>query len=256
MSVSMNPVPARARSGGLRGAVAAEWTKVRSLRSTWLFLLTAVLLMGATAAGVGLVTHDAHASPAQPAVMSALFGVVIVVAAQAMLSVTGEYATGTMCTTLRCVPSRTRVLLAKTLTMGGTAFAAGLVLGVAGTVCGALAMDESTFHASEVAGQVLDIAVYQTLLSLLTLGIAVAVRRSAGVLTALFLLLFIVPALLEALPGAFFADLAQLMPQVAGERFLVGSTALYGPGTGLLLLTGWTAVSLCVAAAVLRRRDA
>ncbi|MGX9226768.1 hypothetical protein ACWV95_11565 [Streptomyces albus] len=47
------PAPARpagcSRTAGLRGAVAAEWTKLVSLRSTWYLLLGAAVLTGVIA---------------------------------------------------------------------------------------------------------------------------------------------------------------------------------------------------------------
>ncbi|MDJ1137418.1 ABC transporter permease [Streptomyces iconiensis] len=243
-------------AAGLRGAVAFEWTKLVSLRSTWYLLLAAAVAMALAAPGIGVTFHDPAASPADPAALAALYGVGTVVAALAMLSVTGEYATGCLTTTLQCVPDRARFLLAKCLVQGGVSFAMGVALGVGGTVAGALSLDESTFHASTAAGQVLAIGAYTALLSVLTLGLATVVRSSAGVLTCLFLLLFLLPSLLRALPGGFPADVADVLPQGAGERLLAGATGGYGPAVALPLLAAWAFASTALALRVLRRRDA
>lgn len=253
------PRPAgRAESGaaaGLRGAVAFEWTKLVSLRSTWYLLLVAVAVLGLAAPGIGVTLHDPAASPSLPAALATLYGAGVVVAALAMLSVTGEYATGGIATTLQCVPDRFRFLLAKCLVLGGVSFVTGLALGAAGTGLGALSLDESTFRATEVVGRVLAIGVYTVLLSVLTLGLSVVVRSSAGALTALFLLLFIVPALLGMVPGEVCADIATFLPQGAGEQLIGGATD-YGPGIALPLLAAWALVSVIVAGQTLRRRDA
>ncbi|MEV0321705.1 ABC transporter permease [Streptomyces sp. NPDC050658] len=245
-----------ARSGGLRGAVAAERTKLFSLRSTWYFLLTAAAVMGVTAGCVGAVTHDAGASPADPATLATVYGVEFVVAALAMLSVTGEYATGSIVNSLQCVPDRARLLIAKSVTLGAVAFAAGIVLAGLGTAAGAAAMDESTFDAAQVVGRMFAIAVHLMLMSVLTIGLAAIVRSSAGALTVLFVLLLIVPTILQSIPLDLTSKLAQFLPQAAGTQYLTGDADLYGPTAGLLLLAAWVAASLTLAVVIMRRRDA
>ncbi|MFG2503672.1 ABC transporter permease [Streptomyces sp. NPDC048441] len=249
-------VPLRTGGGGLRGAVAAEWTKLFSLRSTWYFLCTAAAVMGMTAACVGAVTHDPGASAADPATLATVYGVEFIVAALAMLSVAGEYATGSITTTLQCVPDRARLLIAKSLTVGAVAFAAGIVLAVIGVVAGASAMDESTSDLAQVAGQVFGIAVHLMLMSVLTIGLAAIVRSSAGAITVLFVLLLIVPTILQSIPLDFLTNLAQFLPQAAGTQFLTGEADLYGPAAGLLLLAAWVAASLTLATVIMGRRDA
>ncbi|MFF1694960.1 ABC transporter permease subunit [Streptomyces sp. NPDC058257] len=248
--------PQRMAGGGLRGAVAAERIKLFSLRSTWYFLLTAAGVMGATAACVGAVTHDAKASAADPATLATVYGVEFVVAGLAMLCVTGEYATGSITNTLQCVPDRARLLTAKSLTVGVVAFGAGIVLAALGVVAGVAAMDESTFDFAHVAGRVFAVAVHLMLMSVLTIGLAAIVRSSAGTITVLFVLLLIVPTILQSIPLDFLTNLAQFLPQAAGTQFLTGDADLYGPATGLLLLAAWTAASLTLATVILRRRDA
>ncbi|KOG91046.1 ABC transporter permease [Streptomyces varsoviensis] len=246
----------RPSGGGLPGAVAAEWTKLWSLRSTWYFLLVAAAVMAVTAGCIGTVSHDPAASVARPATLATVYGVEFVVAALAMLSVTGEYATGSITNTLQCVPNRARMLVAKSITLGGVAFGAGIVLAAIGVAAGGAAMDAGVFEMSYVAGQVLAIAVHLALLSVLTVGLAAIVRSSAGAITALFLLLLIVPMILQSIPADFFTDLAQFLPQAAGAQFMADEAELYGPVAGLLILVAWAAAFLTAATVVLRRRDA
>lgn len=173
-----------------------------------------------------------------------------------ILGLTGEYATGSITATLQCVPDRVRLLIAKSLTVGAVAFGAGIVLAVLGVVAGAVAMDASTYDFAQVAGQVFAIAVHLMLMSVLTVGLAVIVRSSAGAITVLFVLLLIVPTILPSIPLDFLTNLAQFLPQAVGTQFLTGDADLYGPATGLLLLTAWTAASLTLATVILGRRDA
>ncbi|MWA09635.1 hypothetical protein [Streptomyces sp. BA2] len=93
-------------------------------------------------------------------------------------------------------------------------------------------------------------------MSVLTVGLAAIVRSSAGAITVLFVLLLIVPTILQSIPLDFLTNLAQILPQAAGTQFLTGQADLCGPATGLLLLAAWTAASLTLATAILGRRDA
>ncbi|MGP3988668.1 ABC transporter permease [Streptomyces sp. 3N207] len=241
------------RSTALRWAVAAEWTKLWSLRSTWYLLLGALTLTGLIASATGVLTHDPGASPADSAVVAELNGTCLVLAAVAMLSVTGEYATGSATTAFLCVPGRARLLAAKSLTLGAVTFAAGLGCALVGVVCGALSLDRSTFRLSHVTGQVLAIGVHAALVSLLTLGLAAVVRRSAGTVTALFGLLFLIPVGLDVLPGGEVA--ADLLPAGASEALLLGGNGTYGRYGALLALTLWAVASLAAALTTVRRRD-
>ncbi|MGX9226767.1 hypothetical protein ACWV95_11560 [Streptomyces albus] len=142
------------------------------------------------------------------------------VAALAMLAVTGEYATGSATTAFLCVPDRVRLLAAKSLTLGAVTFAAGLLCGVVGLVCGLVTLENSTFDTATVCGQVLGVGVHAALLSVLTVGLAAVVRRSAGTVTALFGLLFLLPMALDVLPGAETA--VDLLPAGASEAPAAG----------------------------------
>ncbi|MEW2218669.1 ABC transporter permease [Streptomyces sp. NPDC006990] len=242
------------RRTALRWAVAAEWTKLVSLRSTWYLLLGALTLTGLVASATGVLTHDPGASPGDPAVVAELNGTCLVLASLAMLAVTGEQATGGAATALLCVPDRIRLLTAKALTLGAAVFAAGLACALLGAVCGALALDRSTFDATGTAGQLLAVAVHAALLGMLTLGLAVVVRRSAGTITALFALLFLLPVALDPVPGA--ETVIDLLPGSASEAWLLGGNGTLERPGGLLALLVWALGALLLAAVVIRRRDA
>ncbi|MBO8184665.1 ABC transporter permease [Streptomyces sp. DW4-2] len=237
----------------MRGALAAEWTKLVSLHSTWYLLLGAAALTGTVASAAGVLTHDPAASPADPAAIAELNGVGLVLAALAMLSVTGEYATGSARTAFLCVPRRGRLLAAKYLLLGAVTFAAGLACAVLGAVCGALTLEESTFDAGAVCGRLLAVAAHAALLSVLTVGLAAVVRRSAGTVTALFGLLFLLPVGLDVLPGGETA--VDLLPAGASEALVLGDNGTYGWAAALLVLTGWSLASVAAGTWVVRRRD-
>ncbi|MBO8193601.1 ABC transporter permease [Streptomyces oryzae] len=245
--------PSLSLPSALRGAVSAEWTKLVSLRSTWYLLPGAAVLTGTIASSAGVLTHDPTASPGDPAVIAELNGVALVLSALAMLSVTGEYATGSATTAFLCVPRRGLLTAAKCLLLGAVTFTAGLVCAVVGVVCGVLALEESTFDAATVSGQVLGIGTHAALLSVLTVGLAAVVRRSAGTVTALFGLLFLLPVGLDVLPGGETA--VDLLPAGASEALLLGDNGTYGWGAALLILTCWSVTFVAAGTAAVIRRD-
>ena len=112
--------------GGLPDALHAEWTKLRTLASTWWLLLAAAALTVAVSAAVaaayqcsagaggGCAPAATGADPAKISLTGVYLGQVIV-ALLAVLAVGGEYGTGMIRVTLAATPRRLTVLAAKVL---------------------------------------------------------------------------------------------------------------------------------------------
>jgi ABC-2 type transport system permease protein len=232
----------------------AEWFKLRSLRSTWWFVGGSAVIMLLVAM---LEADDGDPSSvlAVPVAMSGLvYFVQYVLGAFAMLAITGEFATRSITVTFACTPSRTRVMLAKALVACGTVLLVGtgvstLSVGVAAARFGELgALD---------GGHILDVlamGLYLTLIAGLALGIGTVVRRTAGGLTILILLLLVVPEILRLLSERFTAPvvntIAQYTPAPAGARLMSGEWE-YG-----LVLVAWAATAISAGVWALRTRDA
>src|SRR5690606_2857634 len=114
----------------------SEWVKFRSLRSLWWTLLAMVTL------SVTVTLLVSSGEPADYAALSAeerrewdptglsltsFFVGQLAVCLLGVLTVTSEYATGTIRTSLAAMPRRGRLLAAKTLVLAGVALAAGQV---------------------------------------------------------------------------------------------------------------------------------
>ena len=115
----------------MRGALHAEWTKLRTLAGTgWLLLGTVAATAGVSVFAVESTScRSGVGCPGDPAKLS-LTGVQFgqaVVAILAVLAVSGEYSTGMIRVTLAAVPRRTAVLAAKAAVVTGPALAAGAV---------------------------------------------------------------------------------------------------------------------------------
>ena len=251
----------------LVGAVAAEWTKLWSVRSTWWTLVAALVTMAATAAQLAIYAVNANTDddptvdpgvlPVGEVVAGSLELTQFVVLALGLFAITSEFATGTIRTTLRCTPSRGRVLAAKALVVGAVTFGVGLLLGGVGAAVARPVLGE--WGRAPLGGTVADIvacAGYLALVSVLALGLAAALRGPVLTLTVLLALLYIVPLSLQEPDITVLTRIADAFPGVAGGHFLAGDTEPYPAAVGLLLLAGWAAAALAGGRWALARRDA
>ncbi|MEU5939955.1 ABC transporter permease subunit [Micromonospora sp. NPDC047548] len=264
---ALSPTRPTTRGGGFAGAVAAEWTRLWSVRATWWTLLAGVLLMAATAAQLAIYASNDNTNddPTDDrgvvTVGSVLIGAMeltqYAVLAIGLLAITGEYATGTIRTTLRCTPSRGRVLAAKAVVAGGVTFGFGLLLGLVGILAASPLLGEwGSVPLAGTLGDVLATATYLALVGVLALGLGAALRSAVLTLTVLFAVLMIVPLSLQEPDITPLTRISDAFPGVAGGHFMAGDTDPYPPVAGLVLLAGWAVAALAVGRSTLRRRDA
>jgi hypothetical protein len=246
--------------------VRSEWTKFRSLRSTWWSIAVTVL----AAVGVGVLTsalaagnHDASVVPAAVAGRSELGGLVsqLAVGVLAVLFISAEYGTGMIRSSMIAVPRRLPVLWAKL----GVFTAVVLPVTLASSL-GAYALGQVLWRAHGrpavaltdpgVARIVFGAAVCILLAGVIALAIGALVRNTAAGITTMVGLYFVLPIVAGEMPQRI-ADLSRFLPSNAGGA--VWNTSLspvsMTPTDGFILLCGY-AVVLCGAAAWrLRRGD-
>ncbi|MGI5153133.1 ABC transporter permease [Plantactinospora sp. CA-294935] len=253
--------------GGLPGAIASEWTKLWSVRSVWWCLLSSVLLMAATAGQLAIYVANGNTDdePANDRGVLAVGRIAVdaveltqfAVIALALLVITSEYSSGTIRTTLQWIPSRARLLLAKSAVVAAVTFGTGLLLGGLGAAVAAPVLGEwGRFELGETVGYALGLAGYLALIGLFTLGLGAALRSAVGTLVTVFLLLAIVPATLRLPDLGPLNAIADALPGSAGLHFLRGESDPYPAAAGLLIVAGWAVAALLAGLAVLRRRDA
>ncbi|GIJ28730.1 ABC transporter [Micromonospora qiuiae] len=247
--------------------IRAEWTKLRSVRSTWWTVVAAVVVMAATAGqlAIYIANDNTNDDPGDDPGVVALGSVLIdslelvqyAVLALGLLTITSEFTTGTIRTTLQCTPSRGRVLLAKAAVTATVTFGLGLLLGAVGAVVAGPVLGE--WGAAPAAGTLRDVvalAGYLALIGVLALGLGAVLRSAVLTLTVLLAVLMIVPLSLREPDITALHRVADVFPGEAGRHFLAGDGEPYPPAVGLLLLAGWAAVTLLAGRAALRRRDA
>ncbi|KAB8169852.1 ABC transporter [Streptomyces sp. 3MP-14] len=245
------------------GATAFEWTKLASVRSTRWILGCAVLvslggswLLGASALASGRNGHDT-ATPAPEIAAQTLLVSQVAVVVIAALAICGEYATGSIVTSLQSVPVRGRLLAAKALTVAGVSAVAGAVFVVLGTPVAELSAEEfGTFTGAEFRNAATGAALGMALLSLLVLGLGTALRNAAATIVSTLAILQVLSAVLPLFDNEAINGLADHLPNEALTVLVTHPAEPYTWPVAVLTLAGWAAAGLTAGYAVLRARDA
>lgn len=256
----VSPIPVRPTHLG--HALASEWTKIRSVRSTIWTLGVMLLLI----VGIGLLATIAAGSDRE---MDPLLGVGFVgvllgslcVITLGVLSISSEYGTGMVRTTLTACPSRGRVLTAKAIVFFGLALVITTVATTlvalldAGMLNGPAPTTDQWLRATLGAG------LYVALLGLLALAIGTLLRHSAGAISTMMGLVLLPMLLALFLQGESVKDIQRALIEYSVPSALA---TLYdipflptGPSgwTPLWILAGVTAVALGGAYAAIAQRD-
>ena len=249
----------------------AEWTKLRSVRSTmWTLLATVGLAVGFGALiGASQVSSWDNLDAAERLrfdptsfSLSGLFLAQLAVGVLGVLIVTSEYATGQIRATFGATPQRLTVLAAKATTFVGVVFATWLVASFSAFFVGQAIFASKGLDASigdpGVLRAVFGGALYLTGIGLLGVGVGSLVRRTAGATAALVALLFIVPIVTGFLPASFQESIAKYLPAQAGMALFntIPDPRALTPWTGLAVLVAYGAITLALGGTVLVRRDA
>ena len=248
--------------------VRAEWIKFRSLRSTVITLLVAMVMV----VGFGvLITslRDTGQGPgrglADPTSLS-LGGATLAALAVGVLGVltaAGEYSTGSIRATFSAVPARLPVLWAK-----AAVFAAVTFVTMLASVFAAFLAGQAILHANGhayaslsdagVLRAVIGAAVYLTGAGLIGLAVGALLRNPAGAIATVVGALFVVPGLTQLLPTDWRDDISPYLPSNTGDSFMTVHTAsgALAPWPGLAVYSAYVVVLLAAAAVLLKRRDA
>ncbi|MGH3168363.1 MAG: hypothetical protein ACRDN0_21075 [Trebonia sp.] len=245
---------------GFKEAAAAEWVKLRSLRSTKLVAAGGLVLSVAIGAIAGFNTRSAGSDPTSN-VLSCIILAQVIVGVLGVLVMTSEYSSGSIRVTLSAVPRRPLVLLAKAAVFGVAGLVAGEITTFAAFLLGMAAMRPGVPHPSlsdpAVLRAVALSGAYLALTGLTGLGIGAILRHSPAGVATLIGMLFVLPLAVGAtqtisagrfLPELIVGNSLAAVKPVTGFDWSpwleLGIVALY-PAT-LLAAGGW----------LLARRDA
>ena len=132
------------------------------------------------------------------------------------LTITSEYSTGMIRTSLTVMPRRGILFAAKAAVFTAVALVVALRASFAAFFLGQALLTQHARGRDAVpagrAASVLGPAVFVALCGLFAFGLGAILRSTAGAITAAFGLLFLVPQLARALPGTWYADLVRWLP--------------------------------------------
>ena len=237
--------PARSGRAGFGGTLRSEFTKIGSVRSTYWTLLMLFAVSVGIGAAISAVVAGGWSQPPPPppappdiyeatqvslAGMLVLGQLIIVVLGALMLS--AEYSTGMIRTSLIAMPRRIVIYAAKAVAVAAVALAVSLVTAFTAFYLGQ-ALLASSHHSATLAGPgvlraVIGSALYLTLCGLFALAAAAIIRNTAGTITAMIGLLFVLPVLANMLPWAWRDDLVRWLPSSAA-RAISATVGAAGP---------------------------
>jgi ABC-2 type transport system permease protein len=270
--------PASAGRVSFAGALHSEFTKIKSVRSTYWTLGVMVLLI----VGVGTLTsfgvahaashHNIHGTV--PSTTLTLFGLIVaqlIIVVLGALTITSEYGTGMIRTSLAVLPQRGLWITAKGLVFTAITLVTGLVSCFASFFIGQAIL--STQHlgvsigSTDALRQVLGGALFLTVCGLLAFGLGLLIRHTAGAISAgvgvLFVLFVLYNIVANFLPVSWANDMNRWVPFNAGRLvWMTGPGSgdagqhLFAPWNGFAVFCIYAAVAIAAGVYRFLRRDA
>jgi ABC-2 type transport system permease protein len=247
-------VPAATKRPGLPDTLRSELTKIASVRSTYWTLLAQVIASIAWAVlnCAGIVSHGASSD----------FN-----AAEA--SLTGQVALGELIIVvlgaLAVMPRRGVLYAAKAIVFAAVTLTISLVTSFVAFFVGQAILSSKHYNTTlaqpGVLRAVLLSAAIVAVFGLLAYGAGAIIRHSAGAITAILGVIFLIPALAQALPNSWFADVVRWLPGGEALSPIARSAPpisdhLFSAWGEFAVFSGYAVVLLAVGAWLFIRRDA
>src|ERR1700749_1935622 len=306
--VQLSALPPATGQAGLGGTIASEFTKLRSVRSTyWTIAALIIVSVGISAiAGFGIASNI-HNQPWNKAGTDATqdsliaffeLGQLIIAVIGAMI-ITSEYSTGMIRTSLTAMPRRGTVYLGKLIVLTVVTLVVSLVTsfiaffvgsatlsgsGVAGSLFHNVTIPANvnmsppaggpgngppnyTFVGTDVitSGHVLTAiigsALFVTVVALIAFGLGAIIRHTAGAISSVFGLMFVLSIILQVLPETWRDDISRFFPDAAGRAVSVTlpgqqNPHLWSTWPQFLVTVIWMVVLVGIGGYLFRKRDA
>jgi ABC-2 type transport system permease protein len=298
--VQLSALPPVGGRAGLRGVIASEFTKLRSVRSTyWTIAALFIVSVGIAAIAGAAITSSIHNNVANKAgldaTQSSLIGFFefgqLIIAVLGALTITSEYSTGMIRTSLIAMPRRgvlyagklivfTSVTLVVSLVTSFITFFVGQALlsgsGVSASLFHSVTVPANsiqngpnapvTFQGIDVisSGTVLSAiigsALFVTAVALIAFGLGAIIRHTAGSITSAIGLMFVVPIIIQVLPNNWRDDIMRFFPDAASRVISVtiggNQPHLWSAWPQFLVTVIYAVVLLAIGAFLFRKRDA
>ncbi|MFD0969113.1 ABC transporter permease [Plantactinospora endophytica] len=264
-------VPSVSAGQVFRDAVASEWMKVRTLRSTYAFFIAGVgaFLLGMFILFMLIQSFDAappenqsNYETADPTVVVMPFVMFFIGAIGGML-ITSEFTTRSIGPGLLAVPQRRTLLAAKATVVGAIGLFGGLLFALLSFSGATLLLGDRPAplnpwpNPTDALPTVFCAAALVMITCIVTLGLGTVLRSTASTLTTLGGLVLVAPVFAHFLPTTWqlrFGSilLPNLTPQIVGANH----PWMLSQAGAVAVAIGYAVVALGVAAFAFKRRDA
>jgi ABC-2 type transport system permease protein len=278
---------------GFWGSVRSELTKIRSLRSTYWTLFALVVtcvglgalfswgqtervlrikaqagdFQGLGQAGRNALIANIHSQAASVSLFGLLIGQLVIIVLGA-LTITSEYSTGMIRTSLASMPRRGTFFAAKGVVFGAVALVVGEVMSFLAFFVGQAILSSqhisTTLGAHDVLRTVVGGGLFLAVCGLLSFGIGAILRHTAGAIATGIGLMFVVWILsnfLPSPPSGWFgqADIDKWIPFNAGSAIwqnqMTGVNP-FSPWIGFGVFCAYAAAAIIAGLVLFQRRDA
>jgi ABC-2 type transport system permease protein len=303
--VKLSALPSASGRAGLPGVIASEFTKLRSVRSTyWTIAALVIVSVGIAAIACAGIAGSLHGNPQNKAGLDATQDSLIaffelgqlIIAVIGAMSITSEYSTGMIRTSMTVMPRRGTIYLAKLIVLATVTLVVSLVTSFIAFFVGQAAMSGSgvsaslfhsttvpagvtmnppasgngppvvTFQGTDVISSgtvltaVIGTALFVTVVALIAFGLGAIIRHTAGAITSTIGLMFVLSIIIQILPNDWRWDIMRFFPDGAGRvlSVTVGPTNphLWSAWPQFLVTIIWAAVLVGVGGYLFRKRDA
>jgi ABC-2 type transport system permease protein len=264
------PAVVAVRRAGFAGIAAAEWVKLRTVRSTHYSLAAAALcavavaaLACGTVAGRWPVMTAAQKATTDPVRLSFAGWPVaqLIVSVLGALVMTSEYGTGLIRVTLTAVPQRGTLLAAKCTVFGAVVLALSEVLALITFYTGQAILSGRHIQVAlthpGALRAVLAAGLYLAVVALTGIGLGTVIRHTAGAVTAIVGGLFVAPVVISLLPSNWAHDIGRYLLSNVGDRLteITPAQPLMSVPFAFALCAGYVLATLAAAFYLIRRRD-
>jgi ABC-2 type transport system permease protein len=249
----------------------SEWTKLWSLRSTRWSLFLAFLSQAGLGPLIALIEMSrwSHLSFQDRLTINPIDHSLggwhlaqLAIAILAVMTITGEYHTGMIRSSLLAAPKRLPVLWAKLIVFCSVTLVLMLIAAFIGFLGGQAIFTEHhvnvALSAPHALRTVVGAALFTTMTGALCIALGTIVRRTAGGIALFVGVFFVLPGLIEILPSDTANGIHPYLPNNAGGGIAqaIQDPHMFSPWGGFLLFCGYTVVVIIIAARLLLQRDA